>query len=164
MIAEAGVVRILFVCLGNICRSPTADGVFRKLVAEAGLSQLIESASAGASDYHAGAPPDARAIAAAGRRGIDLSSMRARKVTPGDLKDFDLLLAMDGMVLDHLATLRRRASRGEIGLFLDHAPHLNLRDMPDPYLGGDEGFERILDLAEHGAKGLLANIRRDRLG
>lgn len=160
-------VRVLFVCLGNICRSPTAEGVFRKLVGEAGLARQIESDSAGVSDYHAGEPPDRRAMEAAERRGIDLGHMRARAVVPGDLSRFDYLLAMDRPVLRHLSGMGRRfakGSGGQVALFLDHAPHLELREVPDPYLGGDEGFEFVLDLIEEGAKGLLDAIRRERLG
>lgn len=156
-------VRVLFVCLGNICRSPTAAGVFRKLVAEAGLSHKIESNSAGISDYHRGEPPDARAAAAARRRGIDLTGMRARAVVPADLRAFDFLLAMDQEVLRRLSgmcRLRRAAGGGKIGLFLEHAPHLPVREVPDPYLGDAEHFEEALDLIEAGAEGLLAHLRR----
>lgn len=158
------VVRILFVCLGNICRSPTADGVFRKLVAEAGLSHRFESDSAGISDYHKGEPPDERAAAAARRRGIDLSAMRARGVVPADLRAFDFLLAMDEPVRRRLGGMHRLSGAGEsakIGLFLDHAPHLPVREVPDPYLGGEEHFEAVLDLIEEGAKGLLAHLQRE---
>ena len=160
-------VRVLFVCLGNICRSPTAQGVFAKMVTEAGLGAEIACDSADVSDYHEGEPADPRAVEAAMRRGIDIGGLRARQVTPRDLSRFDFLLAMDRPVLRDLSRLTRRArgdTKGEIGLFLDHAPHLAVRDVPDPYLGGDEGFEFVLDLIEEGAKGLLEAIRRDRLG
>ena len=157
-------VRILFVCLGNICRSPTADGVFRKLVAEAGLSDRFASDSAGVSDYHEGEPPDERAAAAALKRGVDLGAMRARGVVAADLRAFDLLLAMDEPVRRRLAGMQRLSGAGDaakIGLFLDHAPHLPVREVPDPYLGGEEHFEEVLDLIEEGAKGLLAHLRRE---
>jgi protein-tyrosine phosphatase len=161
------VVRVLFICLGNICRSPTAEGVFAKMVADAGLVSRIECDSAGVSDYHQGEPADPRAVEAAKRRGIDIAGVRARQVVPGDLSRFDFLLAMDRPVLRDLSQLSRlsgRGAKGQIGLFLDHAPHLALHDVPDPYLGGGEGFEFVLDLIEEGAKGLLEAIRRDRLG
>lgn len=153
-------VRVLFVCLGNICRSPTADGIFRKLVAEAGLSQAIESDSAGTSDYHEGDPPDSRATAAARKRGIDLAAMRARMLEPEDLDDFDIILTMDKMVHRSVAALQRARgkSKAEVRLFLEHAPHLGLSEVPDPYLGGRQGFEHVLDLTEEAAKGLLAHI------
>lgn len=157
------VVRVLFVCLGNICRSPTAHGVFTKLVAEAGLSDRIASDSAGVSDYHQGEPPDPRAAAAARRRGVDLAGMQARGIVPADLVDFDLLLAMDRQVMRRLTGLRRLSGSpesGKIGLFLDHAPHLAVREVPDPYLGGEEHFEEVLDLIEAGARGLLADLQR----
>lgn len=158
-------VRVLFVCLGNICRSPTADGVFRKLAAEAGLAAVVESDSAGTSDYHEGEPPDSRAVAAALRRGIDLSAMRARPLSPADFVSFDHVLAMDQPVLRHLTAMHRlvgSAAQSKIGLFLDHAPALPVREVPDPYLGGDEGFEEVLDLVEAGARGLIEKIRRER--
>jgi protein-tyrosine phosphatase len=153
--------------MGNICRSPTADGVFRKLVAEHGLAGLIESDSAGTTDYHSGARPDLRAVRAARRRGIDLSPMRARRVSPADLTDFDLLLAMDRPVRRWLAAFGRRLG-SEVGqdrlrLFMDYAPHLGETEVPDPYLGGMRGFEYVLDLAEEAARGLLDDIRRTRL-
>lgn len=159
-------VRVLFVCLGNICRSPTAHGVFAKMVAEAGLARAIESDSAGTTDYHRGEAPDPRAVAAAKRRGIDIARLRARPVEPADLARFDLLLAMDRPVLRRLSAMGRRLggdARGRVGLFLDHAPGLGVREVPDPYLGGEEGFDAVLDLIEEGAKGLLAAIRRERL-
>ena len=165
-VAEESLVRVLFVCLGNICRSPTAHGVFRKLVAEAGLAKAIESDSAGVSDYHLGEPPDLRALAAAKRRGVDISDLRARPVMPADLAGFHHILAMDEPVLRRLSVMSRRlapAAGGRIGLFLAHAPQLGLREVPDPYLGGEEGFEDVLDMVEAGAKGLLDAIRREGL-
>lgn len=165
--AEESVVRVLFVCLGNICRSPTAHGVFRKLVAETGLSEAIVSDSAGVSDYHLGEPPDERAVAAALRRGVDISDLRARPVMPADLTDFHYLLAMDAPVKRRLAVMGRRlapGATGRIGLFLDYAPKLGIREVPDPYLGGEEGFEAVLDMIEAGSAGLLAAIRREGTG
>ncbi|MEE9139827.1 MAG: low molecular weight protein-tyrosine-phosphatase [Alphaproteobacteria bacterium] len=159
-------VRVLFVCLGNICRSPTADGVFRKLVAEHGLTHQIESDSAGVSDYHAGEPPDERAMQAAGRRGIDLRPMRARQVLPADFTDFDLVLAMDRSVFRVLVELARThggdGADDRVGLFMDYAPHLGKTEVPDPYLGGSRGFDRVLDLIEEAVRGLLDDIRSAR--
>ncbi len=159
-------VRVLFVCLGNICRSPTADGIFRKLVADAGLAGAIESDSAGTSDYHEGSPPDARAMAAARKRGVDLSAMRARMLEPADLELFDIVLTMDRMVHRSVSSLRRahRQGKADVRLFLEHAPHLGLSEVPDPYLGGRAGFEHVLDLVEEACKGLLAHIEETYLG
>lgn len=151
-------VRVLFVCTGNICRSPTAEGVFRHLVRQAGLQHAIEAASAGTHDYHVGHCPDHRALAAASRRGYDLSLQRARHLADWDFVDFDHLLAMDR---EHLSILRRRsplACREKISLFLDHAPHLTHREVPDPYYGRAEDFELVLDLVEAASRGLLNHI------
>ena len=150
--------RILFVCTGNICRSPTAEGVFRKRVADAGLSERVEIGSAGTGDYHVGEPPDRRAQAAARRRGYDLSAIRARQVTPDDLRRYDFVLAMDR---GHLAALERLdpAAGGRISLFLDFAAGAATRDVPDPYYGAGDGFERVLDLVTAAADGLLAAVR-----
>ena len=158
-------VRVLFVCLGNICRSPTADGIFRKMVADAGLSGQIESDSAGTSDYHAGDPPDPRATAAARKRGIDLTQMRARMIEPDDLKNFDIGLPMDKMVHRSVASLQRalRNSKADVRLFLEHAPQLGVSEVPDPYLGGEDGFEDVLDLTEEASKGLLQHIKKNHL-
>ena len=157
-------VRVLFVCMGNICRSPTAEGVFRKLVAEQGLDGRIESDSAGTTDYHAGEPPDERAQQIARGRGIDLSGIRARAVAARDFTDFDLLLAMDRAVLGTLAAAERRlrldGGGGTVRLFMDYAPALATDEVPDPYLGGIRGFEYVLDLIEEGAQGLLAELRQ----
>jgi protein-tyrosine phosphatase len=158
------VVRVLFVCLGNICRSPTAAGVFQKLVAEAGLSHAIESDSAGISDYHQGEPPDPRAVRAALARGIDLRSMRARQVTAEDFTAFHHILAMDEVVLVELERSVADLSiegGGRLGLLLEHAPHLGLREVPDPYLSAPKRFEQVLDLIEEATAGLLAKLRRD---
>jgi protein-tyrosine phosphatase len=151
-------VRVLFVCTGNICRSPTAEGVFRFQVDAAGLGGWIEADSAGTHGYHVGEPPDSRTIRAAGRRGYRLEALRARQVAAADFADFDLILAMDR---GHQRDLRRLApggGRAEIGLFLDYAPDLGLRDVPDPYYGGAQGFEQVLDLCEAGCRGLIAAL------
>jgi protein-tyrosine phosphatase len=155
-------VKLLFVCTGNICRSPTAEGVFRRLVAQAGLDGRIAVDSAGTHGYHIGEPPDPRSQKAAKARGVDLSGLRARKVTLADFYDFDHILAMDN---GHLAHLRRMApadAKAAVTLFLDDAPDADVRETPDPYYGDARGFERVLDLCEQGAAGLLARIRPDR--
>lgn len=157
-------VKVLFVCTGNICRSPTAEGVFRALVRQAGLEHRITADSAGTHSYHVGEPPDQRSQRAARSRGVDLSGLRARPVTRGDFAAFDCILAMDR---GHLAELRRlmpHNSTATVALFLDYAPGHAGRDVPDPYYGGAEGFTEVLDLCEAGAAGLLAAIRRERLG
>jgi protein-tyrosine phosphatase len=155
---DQSVMRILFVCMGNICRSPTAEGVFRKLVSERQPSLEIEIDSAGTHDYHAGRPPDRRSIAAAARRGIDLAGLRARTVTDEDFVRFDLILAMDR---DNLALLHERAPdthRERIRLLMDYAPQAIASEVPDPYYGGDVGFEAVLDLLEEAAEGLLQSL------
>jgi protein-tyrosine phosphatase len=146
-------VRILFVCMGNICRSPTAEGVMRSLVREEGLEGRVVIDSAGTGGWHAGEPPDARATDAAQRRGIELDGA-ARQVEPEDFERFDLLLAMDR---ENLAALRRLApddeARGKVRLLLGD------RDVPDPYYGGARGFEDVLDLVESACRGLLDEVR-----
>jgi len=153
-------VRILFVCLGNICRSPTAEAVLRVLAAREAPELGIEVDSAGTSGYHVGSAPDTRARAAAARRGYDLSAMRARIVEPGDFERFDLILAMDR---ENLRVLRRRAPatlHQRLRLFLEFAPHAGAEDVPDPYYGGANGFEEVLDLVEAATRGLLAHLQR----
>ena len=156
-------VNVVFVCLGNICRSPTAEGVFRAVVERHGLGRRIGVDSAGTGAYHVGEPADQRAQAAARRRGFDLSTIRARKATKGDFKRFDYVLAMDR---ENRAALSRICPPGEehrLSLFLDYAPRLGRRDVPDPYYGGGDGFELVLDLIEAAAEGLLADIREKHL-
>jgi protein-tyrosine phosphatase len=150
--------RILFVCLGNICRSPTAEAVFRDLVSRASMPFEIEVDSAGTHAYHAGDPPDERAIAAARRRGIDMSRLRARKVLAEDFERFDLLLAMDEQNLRQLRELAPSSRRDRVRLLLDYAPQLERREVPDPYYGDATGFEEVLDLVEEAARGLLAAL------
>ncbi|HLO77774.1 MAG TPA: low molecular weight protein-tyrosine-phosphatase [Magnetospirillum sp.] len=156
-------IKVLFVCTGNICRSPTAEGVFRALVAAEGLSDRIATDSAGTHGYHVGEAPDRRSAAAALRRGVDLSDLRARKVKTGDFDEFDLVLAMDGSHDEILRQMCPPARAARVRLFLDFAPQLNIRDVPDPYYGGGDGFERVLDMVEAGARGLLAHIRQTML-
>jgi protein-tyrosine phosphatase len=150
--------RVLFVCLGNICRSPTAEAVFRDLVQREASQLAIEVDSAGTHAYHAGSAPDERAIAAARRRGIDMSRLRARKVEATDFERFDLVLAMDEQNLQRLRQLAPATHRDRVRLFLDYAPQLLRRDVPDPYYGDATGFEEVLDLVEEAARGLLAAL------
>ena len=151
---------VLFVCLGNICRSPTAEGVFRRLARDAGLEGRIRIDSAGTGGYHVGASPDARAMAAAQARGYDLASLRARKVAPEDFEQFDLILAMDEDNLEHLRGIAPESTRARLGLLLDYAPERPEREVPDPYYGGRNGFEQVLDLVDEACAGLLEEFRR----
>jgi protein-tyrosine phosphatase len=146
--------------MGNICRSPTAQGVFEKLVAEMQLSDVVLIDSAGTHAYHVGEPPDSRANAAAQRRGIDLSGQKARRVREDDFEAYDYVLAMDRSNYEDLASLCLPEHRSKLHLFLDFAPEMAMRDVPDPYYGGDTGFERVLDLIEAASGGLLARIRQ----
>jgi protein-tyrosine phosphatase len=149
---------VLFVCLGNICRSPTAEGVLRHLVAQTAPHLKIEIDSAGTADYHIGAPPDSRSQRAALRRGIDLSGLRARQVTLDDFARFDLILAMDRDNLRELQAMKPGNSRASLKLFLEYAPELNLRDVPDPYYRDAGAFEEVLDLTSAASRGLLASL------
>lgn len=153
--------RVLFVCMGNICRSPTAEGVFKHLVAKHGLAERIESDSAGTHDYHIGSPPDARAQAAAARRGYDLSALRARQVTAEDFAAFDYVLAMDEVNRKALRQLCPAHYRERVRLLLEFAPEAGRHEVPDPYYGGDQGFEEVLDLVEDAAQGLLHHIKKN---
>lgn len=153
-------IRVLFVCLGNICRSPTAEGVFRSVVKRAGLLAHIEIDSAGTHAYHVGAPPDARSQAAALRRGIDLSHLRGRRATPADFDQFEYILAMDRENLSHLRDICPPGLEDKLGLFLEYAANRNEREVPDPYYGGEHGFERVLDMIEDASEGLLAHLRQ----
>ncbi len=149
--------RVLFVCLGNICRSPTAEGMFRRLLDERGLAHRVQVDSCGIGDWHVGKAPDPRTREAAARRGVDLSALRARQLAADDFGRFDYLLAMDH---DNLAAMRALApseTDAHLGLFLDFAG-LSDRAVPDPYYGGEQGFEEVLDLVEQGVLGLLAEI------
>jgi protein-tyrosine phosphatase len=152
--------RLLFVCMGNICRSPSAEGVFRRVLAQRAPDISVEIDSAGTHDYHVGHPPDRRAIEAARRRGIDLSTMRARQVSAEDFARFDLILAMDD---ENVAELKRRAPaeyHSRIRLLMDFAEEAPLRHVPDPYYGGPSGFEQVLDLLELASEGLLEEVLR----
>lgn len=153
-------VSVLFVCMGNICRSPTAHGVFRKLLVDRELTHQIATDSAGTHAYHVGNPPDQRAQATATRRGIDLSDLRARQVQETDFYDFDYILAMD---LDNYESLSRLCPEGmqqRLYLFMDFAADMGVQEVPDPYYGGARGFEQVFDLVDAAARGLLADISR----
>jgi len=150
--------RILFVCLGNICRSPMAEGTFRHLVEEQGLDHLVEIDSAGTGAWHVGNPPDHRATATALQRGIDLSNQRARKVRVDDFGHYDYILAMDEENYANLMRICPREHEHKIKLFLGFAPEQDEREVPDPYYGGDQGFEHALDLVQAASRGLLQKI------
>lgn len=153
---------VCFVCLGNICRSPTAEGVMRNLVAETGLAGRIEVESAGTAAYHAGELPDRRSRDAARRRGLRLDG-RARQFLEPDFDRFDFVLAMDRENLAHLEALRPGARRGgHLGLLRDFDPlAAPLAEVPDPYYGGPGGFDEVLDICEAACRGLLDHIRQD---
>ena len=151
---------ILFVCMGNICRSPTADGVFRQKVADHGLNDLVRVDSAGTHNYHPGSPPDTRAQAAAAKRGYDLSSLRARQITAADYASFDLILVMDH---DNLAALQDDCPpehQHKLRRLTEFCQVHQASVVPDPYYGGADGFEQVLDLVEDACEGLLAHVRR----
>ena len=149
---------VLFVCLGNICRSPTAEGVLRAIAAKEYPSLALDVDSAGTADYHVGEPPDHRTVAAARRRGYDLTGLRARLVQPEDFSRFDFVLAMDHANLAALERMRPKNATARLALFLEFSSGLATREVPDPYYGGDEDFELVLDLCESGARGLLDRL------
>jgi protein-tyrosine phosphatase len=153
-------VSVLFVCMGNICRSPTAEGVFRKLLADAGLDGRVTVDSAGTHGYHIGAPPDRRASAAARARGFDLSGLRARRVEAGDFEAFDLIVAMDSDNLADLQAMAPETGRAETRRLMDYSDGGHGPDVPDPYYGGLNGFELVLDMVEQACAGLLKDVRR----
>ncbi|MDG0853109.1 low molecular weight phosphotyrosine protein phosphatase [Pelomonas puraquae] len=146
--------------MGNICRSPTAEGVMRAKLAAAGLASQVEVDSAGTHAYHVGEPPDERSQAHALRRGYDLSAQRARQLVADDFTRFDLVLGMDADNLSRAAKLCPPGARHRLKLLLDYAPQTGKRHVPDPYYGGDAGFEEVLDLVEAACDGLIATLRR----
>lgn len=150
--------KVLFVCLGNICRSPTAEGVFRQYVEQAGLSDKITIDSAGTADWHTGKKPDPRTKAAAAKRGYDLSGLRGRQATAEDFAKFDLILAMDKSNLSNLQAIQPADSKAELALYL---PRFGISpdEVPDPYYGGEDGFELVLDMLEQASQALLDEIK-----
>lgn len=154
-------VRVLFVCLGNICRSPTAHGVFESRARARGLAHRIEVDSCGTSRWHIGEPPDPRAVSEAAARGYDLNALRARQVCEDDFMSFDYILAMDRANLSDLEAFRPPQFEGHLGLFLDFASDVDVKEVPDPYHGGAEGFTRAIDLIEAASDGLLDHLAGD---
>ena len=153
--------KVVFVCLGNICRSPTAEGVFRAQVGQVGLSDRIEMDSAGTAAWHIGKSPDARAQAAAATRGYDLSPLRGRQVVVTDFARFDFVLAMDEENLANLLAMSPPEHRPKVRLFLSFSRQWRDHEVPDPYYGGAEGFDHVLDMVEDAGQGLLATIRAE---
>ena len=151
-------VRVLFVCMGNICRSPTAEGVFRKLVSEQGLAQRFEVDSAGTTAWHTGEAPDARSQEEARRHGVDLSNQRSRGVEDGDFGYFDYILAMDAANMKGLRQRCPKAHKGKLHRLCDFADGLGVDEVPDPYYGGPRGFETVYNIIAAGCRGLLDHI------
>jgi protein-tyrosine phosphatase len=158
-VAHGSPVSILMVCMGNICRSPTAEGVLRELARREAPELMLRIDSAGTHDYHVGAPPDPRTLAAASSRGFRLDELRARQIERADFARFDLLLAMDRDNLSRMLRLAPAGSESRARLFLDYAPGQPLREVPDPYYGGEADFARVLDLVEAASRGLIASLR-----
>ncbi|MDQ3506438.1 MAG: low molecular weight phosphotyrosine protein phosphatase [Actinomycetota bacterium] len=154
-------VRVLFVCLGNICRSPVAQGVFEELVKREGLDDEIFADSAGTGTWHLGHPPDERAAESALRRGLDISSQKARRLSPDDFDRFDYVLTMDKENFRKVSSMA--SGEAEVRPFLDYAKDSPESEVPDPYFGGGRGFERVLDLVEEASEGLLEEIKKKRL-
>lgn len=153
-------VNVLFVCLGNICRSPTAHGVFEQMVAETDLQHLIHIDSCGTGSWHVGQPPDERTQQAAQKRGYSLQHLRARRLAAEDFHHFDYILAMDTRNLADVIKKAPVSFSGHIGLFLDFASDQTATEVPDPYYGGDEGFDRVFNLIENACQGLLDELRQ----
>lgn len=152
--------RILFVCTGNICRSPTAEGVARHFIETGRLGRMLEVDSAGTHGYHAGEAPDPRTQKAAARRGYDLSGLRARKLEAEDYRSFDLLLAMDRGHLELMMRACPEVYRPKLGLFMRYAPAAQCDEVPDPYYGGPSGFDAVLTMCEDGVRGLIETVTR----
>lgn len=153
-------IKVLFVCMGNICRSPTAEGVFTKRLKEQNIEDFFTVDSAGTHAAHVGEAPDFRAQQAALLRDVELNHLRARKVVMGDFEDFDYLLAMDDDNYADLMAACPEEYKDKVGYFLDYAPHLNEREVPDPYYGGKYGFERVLDMVEAASAGFLSMLEQ----
>ena len=152
--------RILFVCMGNICRSPTAEGVFRNIAQRRGIAERFHIDSAGTGNWHVGNPPDQRACEAARERGIDITDLRARQVDPDDLEQFDLLIAMDQSNRLALYELAGETHRSKVRLMLEYSEQRAGEDVPDPYYGGDHGFDLVLDLIEEACDNLLDELAK----
>lgn len=152
-------IKVLFVCMGNICRSPTAEGVFTQLVQKQNLAHYFIIDSAGTHAYHVGNSPDLRSQKAAKERGVELEHLRARKVNMDDFENFDYVLAMDDDNYSILMNACPEQHKDKIRYFLEYAPHLSTRQVPDPYYGGEYGFERVLDMVEEASAGLLAALQ-----
>lgn len=155
--------KVLFVCTGNICRSPTADGVMKKLIEDSNLSDKIAVDSAGTHGYHVGCPPDNRAIETAMQNGVDISNLRARRITADDFLEFDLILAMDRGHLEFMQQLQSAESKAELEMFLNFANGINEIDVPDPYYGSGDGFQYVFDLVQNGCDGVLNYIKQNHL-
>lgn len=153
--------KVLFVCMGNICRSPTAEAVFRRTLNRNGLEARVEVDSAGTHGYHVGESPDTRTQRAAASRGYDLSNIRARKVAPQDLEYFDLILAMDRNNLEILRRLCPPERQNRLRLFMDYARSFDDDEVPDPYYGLGQDFDLVLDMVEDASEGLLADIKQE---
>jgi protein-tyrosine phosphatase len=151
---------VLFVCMGNICRSPTAHGVMRQLLHEQGTDVSVQLDSAGTHAWHVNEPPDPRSMQAALSRGVDISDLRARAVEISDFKKFDLILAMDQDNLTMLKRIQPKGSKAHLELMLHFASYADTGEVPDPYYGGSNGFERVLDLLEDASRGLLTELRQ----
>ena len=151
-------VKVLFVCMGNICRSPTAHGVFQSLVDAQGLGGSIQVDSAGTHSYHIGSPPDLRSQAAARSRGIDLTGLRARRFVTTDFIEFDYLLGMDHTNLADMLALKPDATSARVKLMLEYSDRYQQQEVPDPYFG-DDGFDQVFDMIDNAARGLLRDIR-----
>ena len=160
MIVAMKKVSVLFCCMGNICRSPTAEAVFRRKIDDAGLGEKITVDSVGTHDYHIGDPPDLRTQKVAMQRGYDMSMLRGRQVEVADFSRFDYVLAMDNANMSILYKMCPQIYQDRLGLFLQFARNHQEREVPDPYYGGDRGFENVLDLVEDATAGLLLHIRQ----
>ena len=154
-------VRVLFVCMGNICRSPLAQGVFENVLRREGIEGEVYVDSAGTGRWHVGAPPDERALSVAALRGVDMSDQRARQIRPEDCENFDYILTMDEQNYQAVAALCRGSA--VVRPFLDFAPDSPEREVPDPYSGGPDEFDHVLDLVEEASEGLLDDIREQHL-
>jgi protein-tyrosine phosphatase len=149
---------VLFVCLGNICRSPIAEGIFRHIAAQRGFSNHFKIGSAGLGSWHIGRPPDMRAQEAVRAMGIDISNVRARRVTPGDFESYDLILAMDRANRNALLRMAPVQYRDKIKLFLTYAPNLSVQEVPDPFFGQTDNFDYVCQLVDAACRGLLVNL------